>query len=414
MRNNSQVKRYSRSRLITPVITDCGTEEVSSMLTGYFLARLLLDHQPEIRSGHCLRAMYPTSNCRVCLEHCPHAAIDLQKEPAITAAKCTGCGLCGAACPTGVFQQGNLDPAALFKKITDYPQALIYCSIQAETRGTLQVPCLAALNDELLLALGLANRGLIGLNTAHCEHCSLSDQMTLIELRVNKANQNFRVLFPGASHCLELLKTKDEVAAILSNNLLPRRQLFSLIKKKASSLMADFIINQEGEPSRSKHRKFLPPVREALLRLLAQLQVDGMMPGSNQESLAPIKEVQAACNGCGLCAILCPTGALQQQLGEQTVSLSYHPERCVSCHLCVAACPQAAMAPAGPKMVTTLLERSEVLLVVHQLATCPACHHQFIPGDDRELCIDCSKQKELEAELGNWLRAERRQAGITG
>jgi Fe-S-cluster-containing hydrogenase component 2 len=47
----------------------------------------------------------------------------------------------------------------------------------------------------------------------------------------------------------------------------------------------------------------------------------------------------ADCNGCGLCADVCPTGALMMQNNHAFI----HQEFCEKCEICLDACPQGAI-----------------------------------------------------------------------
>ncbi len=47
------------------------------------------------------------------------------------------------------------------------------------------------------------------------------------------------------------------------------------------------------------------------------------------------------CKKCGLCTVICPTGAIQENEDKQPVMT--HPEKCTYCSLCWRICPDFAI-----------------------------------------------------------------------
>jgi len=69
------------------------------------------------------------------------------------------------------------------------------------------------------------------------------------------------------------------------------------------------------------------------------------------------------CIVCGICARVCPAGALAVDRKARTWAID--PFRCVQCASCVAACPKGCLAMA-PEATGVAAERYDVVLEVHE------------------------------------------------
>ena len=54
-----------------------------------------------------------------------------------------------------------------------------------------------------------------------------------------------------------------------------------------------------------------------------------------------LKIYKSWCKRCGICAALCPTGALE--LGPDGHPVWKHPEKCIGCRMCEYRCPDFAL-----------------------------------------------------------------------
>jgi NAD-dependent dihydropyrimidine dehydrogenase PreA subunit len=54
-----------------------------------------------------------------------------------------------------------------------------------------------------------------------------------------------------------------------------------------------------------------------------------------------LKIYKSWCKRCGICAALCPTGALE--IGSDGHPVWKHPEKCIGCRMCEYRCPDFAL-----------------------------------------------------------------------
>jgi Fe-S-cluster-containing dehydrogenase component len=140
-----------------------------------------------------------------------------------------------------------------------------------------------------------------------------------------------------------------------------------------------------------------PPVegpaskRQAYVALLRQLAASQRRP--LPASALPAAKVSADCGHHGLCAALCPTGALARYARDGAVGIAFDAESCISCRRCEAACPEHAISILRQDNPGSAAGR--IALTQHALKTCAACEDDFVDSSDERLCPSCCKDNHL-------------------
>jgi len=136
----------------------------------------------------------------------------------------------------------------------------------------------------------------------------------------------------------------------------------------------------------------IPAERIALLRDIV-LRWEHRLP----EGAVPELRASDACAGHGVCATVCPTGALRGFEAPGVRGLDFDAAACFACGACVVVCPEEALrlearspaaAPAGVERLTQ-----------HRLRICVRCDDEFTAHGEDELCPACRKGAALFTAL---------------
>ena len=314
----------------------------------------------------CVHARSATSRCTACVDACPRGAWTVDwREVAFQPDACDGCGVCVPACPAGVLELAQ--PPRL--RPDGAGCACLVCERSADD-GTLEadalrLPCVHGLSEARILQAH--GRGLrrLELRTGDCGTCPRGGGQPLTQ---RLAALNRALLARGAAPVV-LAGTEDAVRGVRPEDA--RRSFFRRFFERPGAALAEGAGgNAEGSDRR----------RDALERL-ARL---GPGPGLWSVVLDP-----ARCNGCGVCATLCPELALGWLEGGGQAALRFDAARCTGCQLCVEVCDRDALRPAavdeawpgGPQHF-------------FQVKPCRRCHAPIRRGatasEDADLCTICA------------------------
>jgi len=337
----------------------------------------------QVDNDACVHHWNHASDCRLCIDGCPVQAITLATatEIALEQERCVQCGYCLHACPTAVFTAGIDETARLLQAAA----VLSPCSAldltcrhlpanQAEATAIIEVgSCLAALGVSAYIGLAALGVEQAGVRVEACGECPIGSLRSQIEGTAAAARALTTISItliehpPGAAEKKPVYSTRAP--------LVSRRSLW---RRFGGPAPASALPPQEKPPAEGKH----PPLeRRTLLHGLAHL------PDAQRASgpFFPALAASASCTACGVCATVCPTGALTLVDAENTFTLEFAPLTCTDCGLCLQLCPPQALQPEQPIAYS---DACPAVLLAGERKQCRRCRASFAGAGD--LCPVCT------------------------
>lgn len=295
------------------------------------------------------------------------------------------------------------------------------------------VPCLGRVDESLIAAMA-AYRSVDGTLVCNrcegCEHepggCQALDVLESAESLLAAFGSDFAVEFTDAMperlivdaamleergrRAEERTRAAADAAAAAGEAADPARRAFLAGARDAStSLAADAVANTLGladdepapEPVAPRYRKvnaegtlsrFVPTRRTLLYNYLARIGE----PAADEVRNRVIGRVTIdtdACTSCRMCAVFCPTGALDRAEDDDFWGLRHRPAACVQCRSCESLCPASAITVDDTVPMRQFMGREAVLISMEKPtweANKPDSMynkiHQVI-GPDLEMCM---------------------------
>lgn len=307
---------------------------------------------------------------------------------AIDPERCIGCGTCAAACPTGAIAPRKPDDRSLARqaaaalRATGGIVAFACEQLTAQARGkydpdtVVPVRCVGRIDASLLVLMASAGALTIRLTCGNCDECEYRAGKAAAELACQDANAIFDAWGTRARASVTR-KLPAACRAIAGPAYDPDRRAFLRTAgdaahdaaHDAADLAIDHAFEHASDTQRTRRAvmetgtlpRFLPPRRAILLDALERLgQPDDVM--LNTRLWAHVIMDENRCNGCGMCARFCPTGALTvrdddraetqiswiskrnaEKTGLSGAALAHAPSLCLQCRTCEQLCPRHAI-----------------------------------------------------------------------
>jgi formate hydrogenlyase subunit 6/NADH:ubiquinone oxidoreductase subunit I len=382
-------------------------------------------------ASRCVRTLNRFAACERCVHACPTQALRAGSPPTFDAQACRSCGLCLHICPNGAFSGEDgvkllYDTVAQLRTATSIELACHHhpspaagaAGIDAVVRAD---HCLAAFGPSVYLGLlGLAResegaeattkvthseaqageakanaittpaRPRISVRLDACPNCPLSAAQAGIAQTIAESN----ALAEAAAHeqpFATITTTPSPVVlrtVIDAKPQLSRRQLFTALSGGGRRLLSGSLL-PETPP---KGIKTPPPERQ---RLIAALKYSPSLIEVAPENL-PFASLIAddQCSACGVCARVCPTGALAFRADRSDqYRLTFKSAACTACGICINLCEPGALHRTGMPRLAELTAESVVTLREGHLRRCERCGTKFDAPAGIRNCPVCEWRK---------------------
>jgi ferredoxin len=350
----------------------------------------------------CIAARSLPSACSRCALACPAGAVRVGEAGPELVADCLGCGRCAAACLTGAITlQGFSGVGKLPSGNT--PLHVECWKVPASLSGhtALRVPCLGGLDATQLLEwqallggapLHLVDRGWCGEcragGDAHPAQAALDEAARLMEASNVQALGQPRLIQRPLPKAL-MPAAIPEPAAV---ERIDRRAFFRRFATEAAQAMP---APAPAAPRPRRGQDFPLPKRERLLAALVALtrQPAERLPAA----VLPGLTISATCSHLGVCAGMCPTGALYLYETHDHAGLGFDPRGCVACGLCAQACPERSIeVRASGTPDEAAAPHALTRFPLHQ---CESCLMHFASARGATLCPACRRSREMSQQL---------------
>jgi ferredoxin len=318
----------------------------------------------EYIGARCQRRRFIRSGCDLCARECPVQALyPGEGEVRIDEERCTGCLACTAACPTEALVGRDARLAKLPARIlTGTGEVTLCCEKAIRSGRELILPCLGGLSREHLAVLALTAGG-VTLLLNPCRDCHSAWVPELLQRRLDELRESWadreaippiRLHFaaepppapaPGTAPAPSQPGGDSSPGPPAAPADPPdRRDFFRAFREISFHAAVETWGTLREEPGPKEEQwastKHVPS-RVSLLR-----QVLERLPAARRSLLAPLLPeltVSPACTFCEACVGLCPSGALESEVDEESSRLFFHWARCSACGLCREFCPSKAI-----------------------------------------------------------------------
>lgn len=365
---------------------------------------------PEIHVQRCTRFRYRYSECRRCLDACPHDAISLSDEgAALVTERCQSCGLCVSACHTQAWSDASFKPIDVLRQAIKKPAFSLACE-PSGCSADASVPCLGAV-DAVWLAYMAKRRIPVSLHGSdHCSNC-VHGKTGAVQLKLNLEAVALlqRAAIPAADNTTAQVEWSMPVLAHdqRSTDQQHRTSRNSSVTASRRGLFKRIFRDKLHQPSATLETgkpTVVPPKairagayvlseQRELLQIVTKRKDEHAFLVGWHESLPLMQLIlQPGCTLCEACFRVCPSGAIQIEQDPGNWALTFQADRCVACEVCLEVCqPQVLDAAAS---FDARPGQAAITLIHQNKQRCTRCDRHFVSPTPQKTCSVCSDDEE--------------------
>lgn len=299
-------------------------------LVEHLVAKWLDAKRLKVRPQRCVRERNRFSTCSKCADACPASAISLDGGLSIQEEDCTECMKCTVVCPTEAFYDEKY--VQYFREMPNREILAFSCEEDKSDQAYIRLGCLTQL-DEALLLYALANSEIVTIqfDEEKCSKCSKFD-MSLSERLIEIIVEMNSMLIKPAE-----IYFNNHPSLKMERNY-TRRDLFTFFSKKMTRNAVSPFIPDEEEVKNLRTSLKTGLKRIIYFRILEQHQNLFRVNMDTQRLHSLQLELNSHCDGCEVCARVCPTGALRFSEDKDPISAMFNPQQCNGCRSCIDIC----------------------------------------------------------------------------
>lgn len=357
----------------------------------------------------CLELRPAASACGNCRTACPVSAFEWTDSGVSVSDRCMGCGQCANVCPTGALKVRGFAVETSAAPSGTAAIRIECARVPESIRGdALRVPCLGGVSAGHLIELRAGGHGrrIQLIDRGWCSECVAGRSGCSASRAVEEASAIVAALGCEESLWPTVEREDTPVAfAVALNDVedaepVGRRAFFgALVKRVASAAQA---VPAEPVKAGSDARLTSPTLRHARQRFAENVRrLAGEVGARVPAAVFPQVTIAAGCDNSGICAAVCPSGALRRYDDDEgaVAGLEFAAGLCIACGVCVERCPSQAlrMRPAGD--IGEDLPEAPLKLTRFARRQCTRCGEAFVSTSGRSECGSCTKEHALFASL---------------
>ena len=328
------------------------------------------DH-PLINLAHCVNRRQRRFECRKCVQMCPKQVYDKELAVKPKWEECQNCGLCVTVCASRCIAPSPVRIKQHLFLAKKQGEIVVSCQ-RAQVKSDHVEACIALLPWEFMAYLALG--GKLILNLKSCKDCPHEDCLELLNDQLCHLKR-----FLGEeifAHCIMLCR--DEEQEKKPEGVSRRGFLRSLMNdgKTAGKMAA---LDAAGES-----------IDGLIYRRMLAKRVREFGKERNFTCCVELPWFSEKCYGCGICAKLCPNGAIEigeAEDGKRRIWIM--PHKCTACGVCKATCLEGGIEKLCAVHLSSL---DRVVMTEVNSASCARCGRAIPRNAEKTYCAVCRQK----------------------